>query len=82
LQESTEEGGDQDPVILPGGDPDAGMPADQAEIHGIERGPPAEDHDQEPYPVTTDSLDNIDEGVPVVKETSGGNVTHPPPNSD
>lgn len=25
--------------ILPGGDPDAGIPADQARIHGIERGP-------------------------------------------
>ena len=23
-------------MILPGGDPDAGMPADQVEIHGIE----------------------------------------------
>jgi len=27
LQESTEEGGDQDPVIYPGKDPAAGMPA-------------------------------------------------------
>ena len=70
-------------MILPGGDPDAGMPAEQAEIHGIERGGPTEDQDQETYP--TDSLDNIDEGVPVVKETpdtSGGNVKQPPPNSD
>jgi len=25
---------------------------------------------------------NIDEGVPVLKETSGGNVAHPPPNSN
>ena len=25
--------------ILPGGDPDAGIPTDQARIHGIERGP-------------------------------------------
>jgi len=37
----------------------------------------AEDQDQEAYPVTTDSLDNIEEGV---RDLSGGNV-HPPPNS-
>ena len=30
-------------MIQPGGDPDAGMPADQAEIHGTERGPAPED---------------------------------------
>ena len=30
---------EEDQDILPGGDPDAGMPADQARIHGIERGP-------------------------------------------
>jgi len=29
----------------------------QAEIHGIEKGPPVEDQDQYPYPLTTDSLD-------------------------
>lgn len=35
-------------VILPGGDPDAGMPADQAEIHGTERHPvPASDTQQD-----------------------------------
>jgi len=58
-QESTEEEGDQDLVILPERDPDVGMPADQAEIHGIEWGC---------YPVTTISLDNINERVPVVKD--------------
>ena len=50
------------------------MPADEVEIHGIEQGPPAKDQDQKPYHVTTDNLDNIDEGVPVVKDYSGGNV--------
>ena len=29
---------EEDLEILPGGDPDAGMPADQAQVHGIERG--------------------------------------------
>ena len=44
------------------------MPADEVEIHGIEWGPPAKDQDQKPYHVITDNLDNIDEGVPVVKD--------------
>ena len=30
---------EDDHEILPGGDPDAGIPADQARVHGIERGP-------------------------------------------
>ena len=53
-------------MILPGRDP-------------TESGPPAEDQDQESYPVTADSLDNIEEGM---KETKvhGGNV-HRLPNS-
>jgi len=38
------------------------------EIHGTERGQSGQII--------------IDKGVPVVKETSGGNVTHPPPNSN
>lgn len=60
-------------VIQPGGDPDAGMPADQAEIHGTERHPvPDTEPEQEPEPEPvetneqgdppiTDTLDNIDE---------------------
>ena len=51
--------------ILPGGDPDAGMPAEQAQVHGTERSDPAvtpaaetEGSGQyEPIPVT----DNVDE---------------------
>ena len=38
-QEPPEEQQQSEAVIQPGGDPDAGMPADQAEIHGIERQP-------------------------------------------
>lgn len=30
---------EEEQEILPGGDPDAGMPVNQARIHGIERGP-------------------------------------------
>ena len=44
-----------------------------------------QDQDQELYPVVTDSLDNTDEGDPVVggtHDTSDGNVTHPPPSAD
>ena len=38
-QEPPEEQQHPETVIQPGGDPDAGMPADQAEIHGIDRHP-------------------------------------------
>ena len=41
------------------------MPADEVEIHGIEQGTPAKDQDQNPYHVTTDNLDSIDEDVTV-----------------
>ncbi len=58
VQESVEDVAEEDQEILPGGDPDAGMPTDQAQIHGIERGPhigepghgsgpPEPDHDPE-----------------------------------
>ena len=60
VQESTEEGGDQHPVIL--------RPRRRDAWSGIEQRPPAKDQDQELYPITTDSLDNIDEGVPIVKD--------------
>ena len=50
---------------------DAGIPAD----HQLNQ-------DREPYHITTDNLDNIDEGVSVVKDYSSGNVVHSPPNSD
>ena len=62
-------------MVLPGGDPDAGMPAEQAEIHGTERGPPLEEPER--YPIVTDSLDNIDD-VDQVDNNDGSNVTHPP----
>ncbi|CAI8002162.1 Probable ubiquitin carboxyl-terminal hydrolase FAF-X [Geodia barretti] len=51
-------------VIPPGGDPDAGMPAEEAEIHGIERHPVP--HTQQPHSNTStqcppsDSVPNND----------------------
>ena len=80
-------------MIQPGGDPDAGMPADQAEIHGIEREEapeeehshaPKDDHshapmeDRERDPPVTDSLDNIDDDVIDPGNLDSSNVTHPP----
>ena len=58
-EEAAEEGG-QD--IVPGGDPDAGMPAEQADIHGIHRGSPPqiEEPITRPHPPATDGLDNIE----------------------
>lgn len=44
MQESVEDAAEEDQDILPGGDPDAGMPTDQARIHGIERGPHINEH--------------------------------------
>ena len=47
-------------VIPPGGDPDAGMPADQAEIHGTERypatqqSPPHQDSNRQGHPSGND----------------------------
>lgn len=38
-QELSEDVAEEDQELLPGGDPDAGIPVDQARIHGIERGP-------------------------------------------
>ena len=86
-----EEPGEAEPVIQPGGDPDAGMPAEQAEIHGTERGPapeaepshaPKDGHAHTPPaeegdrdPPVTDSLDNIDDDVIDPGET-------PPDNSN
>lgn len=72
-----------DPIIEPGGDPDAGIPADQAEIHGVDRAPPPLE-EPERFPVVTDSLDNIDEDpatpeAPNNEKDSGTDV--PPPDS-
>ena len=63
-------------MVQPGGDPDAGMPAEQAEIHGTERGPPTDESER--YPAVTDSLDNIDDDIDPVDNNDSSNVTQPP----
>jgi len=57
-QEAPDE--DSDVTIIPGGDPDAGMPASEAEIHGIDRtrGP---EHQVSQDTSISESLDHIDE---------------------
>ena len=94
VQEPPEE--QEEAVIQPGGDPDAGMPADQAEIHGTERHPVPDtepepesgpvETDEQVEPPNTDTLDNIDEDDvdPVDNNVNGSrNVTvTQPPDSD
>lgn len=79
FQEPPEDQPEEDQEILPGGDPDAGMPADQAEIHGTERVPveSAEegDHTERPSsPPVTDVVDNIDE-VDITVGNTDSNVS-------
>ena len=53
-------------MIQPGGDPDAGMPADQAELHGIERQPTVQSHahtNEQDLPPNEDP--NVDDHPPV-----------------
>ena len=93
IQEPVEE--QEEVVIQPGGDPDAGMPADQAEIHGTERHPipdtehenesvTIENNDEQGDPPIADSIDNIDEDN--VNDDSVGQNKHTvvtqPPDSD
>ena len=56
------------------------MPADQAEIHGIERGspPPPDTTEQTERPVPTDGIDNIDEVENNVENTEISTVTQTP----
>ena len=63
-------GGDQE-VVLPGGDPDAGIPAEQANVHGTERVPPGGGGEGEGFDpvVVREGLDDIDE---VDSSTVGG----------
>ena len=89
MQEPAEE--QEEVVIQPGGDPDAGMPADQAEIHGTERHPipdtepehesvTIEDNEQGDPPIN-DSIDNIDEDDTIddsVDQDKHTVVTQPP----
>lgn len=77
-QETEEAVAEEDQEILPGGDPDAGMPAEQAEIHGIKRGSPPPLTEQSERPVPTDGIDNIDEVENNVENTEVSTVTQPP----
>ena len=58
MQEAQDE--DTEVSILPDGDPDAGMPATEADIHGIDRSQGPE-HQVSQDTSTSVSLDHIDE---------------------
>ena len=73
-------------VIPAGGDPDAGMPAEEAEIHGIERHPAPQQQESNTSKQSEDSEDvpteqqpsNEQETPPVVTSSSvthGGSLT-------
>ena len=57
--------------ILPGGDPDAGIPAEQADIHRTERPGPDADVEPErpPSPPPAEDVDNVDEADVTVDNT-------------
>lgn len=94
MQESAEDVAEEDQEILPGGDPDAGMPVDQARIHGIDRGPHIEhihgSGPPEPDPDSVPAEDSlpVDVDTHSTVETRGSlegtnshdlsTVTHPP----
>ena len=80
FQEPPEDQPEEDQEILPGGDPDAGIPAEQAEIHGTDRVPveSVEEGDQSERPSSppvTDVVDNIDEVDITVDNTGSSNVS-------
>ena len=79
-EEAAEEG-DQD--IVPGGDPDAGIPAEQAAIHGTQRGtsPPIDETETQSHLPATDGLDNI-EVDNSIEEDSDTKLGTQPPDSD
>ena len=81
---AAEDAAEEDQGIVPGGDPDAGMPADQAEIHGTQRGsppPPADGTEPQSHPPASDGLDNI-EIENNVEEDSDTKMGTQPPDSD
>lgn len=79
-EEPSEEG---DQEIVPGGDPDAGMPAEQAEIHGTQRGssPLVDETEPRSHPPATDGLDTI-EVENNIEEDSDNKLSTQPPDSD
>ena len=80
---AAEDAAEEDQGIVPGGDPDAGMPAEQAEIHGTQRGspPPADRTEPRSHPPASDGLDNI-EIENNVEEDSDTKMGTQPPDSD
>ena len=81
LQEPpAEESAEGDQEVVPGGDPDAGIPAEQAEIHGTQRGspPPADETETRSHPPATDGLDNIE----VENNIEEDKLSTQPPDSD
>ena len=72
-QETQDE--DTEVTILPGGDPDAGMPATEADIHGIDRsrGP---EHQVSQDTSISESLDHIDEEAEIDDDSSNFDSQH------
>ena len=73
LQEAQDE--DSDVTIIPGGDPDAGMPAPEAEIHGIDR-TRAPEHQVSQDTSISESLDHIDEEAEIDDDSSNFDSQH------
>jgi hypothetical protein len=63
MEEPPEEQQQQDEAIPPGGDPDAGMPAEEAEIHGIERHPVPQTQQSHSYTNEQGPPTNVDSNV-------------------
>ena len=82
-QESREGVAEEEQDILPGGDPDAGIPTDQARIHGIERGPHIPEQNSVPEHLSyVPSEDNVPVDVEThIEDTTNtdlSSVTQPP----
>ena len=71
VQEAQDE--DSEVTILPGGNPDAGIPATEADIHGIDRmrGP---EHQVSQDTSISESLDHIDEEAEIDDDSSNFDI--------
>ena len=71
VQEAQDE--DTEVTILPGGNPDAGIPATEADIHGIDcpRGP---EHQVSQDTSISESLDHIDEEAEIDDDSSNFDI--------